>query len=344
MTSSIEKDQIIVFDWDDTLLASTHICRSENLLTENSNLSEEEKKDLQYLENVVCLLLEKAKQLGKVVIISNSEEGWVQMSAKKWMPKVEPFLTEIPVIHARTKYKHIDPNDPFVWKMEAFKEHIDKIYHQRKGKLHILSVGDSIIERDVTKTMVLKHYTDSISKTVKLKEFPTIKHVYVQLQSVIEKLEAICSHETDLHLDSRNDLQFVSGVSIINDICEDTKHSCVIQCDTKEDMDFDRPGVMYLLYDENHKVVLDKTLSNIHPSGLVTRIRIFPKMYTRVYTICSTGAVILLVGPDGVYHHNETDCDIITDLLETKKVIEMKQDMMIMLPEPHLLSTDLLNL
>ena len=51
------------------------------------------------------LFLEKSIQFGVNYIVTNAGEGWVQYSAKKFMPSVEPLLKHIKVISARSKYE-----------------------------------------------------------------------------------------------------------------------------------------------------------------------------------------------------------------------------------------------
>jgi hypothetical protein len=43
---------------------------------------------LQLLDDAALNLLQLAKTLGKVLIITNAAEGWVEMSAERFMPKV----------------------------------------------------------------------------------------------------------------------------------------------------------------------------------------------------------------------------------------------------------------
>lgn len=67
-------------------------------------------------------MLELAVQYGKVYIITNAAEGWVEFSANKFMPDVCPILEKITIISARQKYEHKFPDDVPKWKLYAFLE------------------------------------------------------------------------------------------------------------------------------------------------------------------------------------------------------------------------------
>jgi hypothetical protein len=44
------------------------------------------KDKLQELDNVALQLIQKSKELGKVYIVTNAAEGWVELSAKRFLP------------------------------------------------------------------------------------------------------------------------------------------------------------------------------------------------------------------------------------------------------------------
>jgi hypothetical protein len=54
-------------------------------------------------------------------IVTNAGEGWVQYSAKKFMPSVSTLLKNIKIISARAKYEHLT-KDYTEWKIKAFME------------------------------------------------------------------------------------------------------------------------------------------------------------------------------------------------------------------------------
>lgn len=68
-------------------------------------------------------MLSVAKQNGHVYIVTNAVEGWVEETAKRYLPNVYQFLkNDIIVISARTQFEKLYPNDKHMWKIHAFLE------------------------------------------------------------------------------------------------------------------------------------------------------------------------------------------------------------------------------
>lgn len=79
----------IIFDWDDTILCTSFIAPYSALLHDKTaELPEAVAEPLQKLDDIAVRLLQLAKTLGTVMIITNAAEGWVEMSAERFMPKV----------------------------------------------------------------------------------------------------------------------------------------------------------------------------------------------------------------------------------------------------------------
>jgi hypothetical protein len=58
------------------------------------------------IDDYAARLLEKSKLNGKVLIITNAAEGWVELSAQRFMPKTAKILRkDIEIISARTRYE-----------------------------------------------------------------------------------------------------------------------------------------------------------------------------------------------------------------------------------------------
>jgi len=65
-------------------------------------------------------MLEIAVNYGKVYIITNAAEGWVEFSCQKFFPTVIPVLENITIISARSRFESIFPCDVPKWKINAF--------------------------------------------------------------------------------------------------------------------------------------------------------------------------------------------------------------------------------
>ena len=74
---------VIFFDWDDTCFPSTFLgSNGFGLDTSTDLLGADLAQSLQELETCVVGLLEFAMQCGTVIIVTNAEKGWVELSAK----------------------------------------------------------------------------------------------------------------------------------------------------------------------------------------------------------------------------------------------------------------------
>lgn len=103
-------------------------------------------------------------ELGKVFIITNAAEGWVQYSTKKYLPKLEELIKTIQVISARTRYEEIFPNEYHQWKMHAFLETIDHL--EISAVTNLIALGDSHMELDAAQHLGTK-FSTSLIKTIK---------------------------------------------------------------------------------------------------------------------------------------------------------------------------------
>lgn len=117
---------VIIFDWDDTICPSTFIdqCKVQSL------------KDLPlHFQNLLhdigraaeqCLLA--ASQHGQVIIITNSDDGWVHYSCKRYIPNLLPYLDKVRIVSARTEYEEFYPDAPLCWKAAAFAHEVNEIF------------------------------------------------------------------------------------------------------------------------------------------------------------------------------------------------------------------------
>ena len=118
-----EKENVIIFDWDDTLLASSFLASKGYKLDSTMERTPEIDAQLKHLESSVVALLTMAIQFGRVHIITNAENGWVQLSAQKFIPGVLPLLgTKVKVVSARSSYESmfpVSPQAPQKWKVSS---------------------------------------------------------------------------------------------------------------------------------------------------------------------------------------------------------------------------------
>eukprot|EP00747_Dinoflagellata_sp_TGD_P089887 gnl/TRDRNA2_/TRDRNA2_164488_c0_seq1.p1 gnl/TRDRNA2_/TRDRNA2_164488_c0~~gnl/TRDRNA2_/TRDRNA2_164488_c0_seq1.p1 ORF type:complete len:326 (-),score=50.87 gnl/TRDRNA2_/TRDRNA2_164488_c0_seq1:24-1001(-) len=95
---------IILFDWDDTLCPSTWIRDNRPTLSFFKPAPDDEKyqKPLRELQTQVHAVLDLALKMGKVIIVTNAMEPWVETSCRHFLPDLMPLVAQIPVIYARS--------------------------------------------------------------------------------------------------------------------------------------------------------------------------------------------------------------------------------------------------
>jgi len=191
------KESTVIFvDWDDTLLCSSYLSGAGYRLDSELESSSPIDRELKELEASVIGLLRLAMSFGEVHIVTNAETGWVQLSAKKFLPGVVPVLDHLNVISARSTYETMFPDAPVKWKFCAFQE---KLYSENKSPKNVISFGDSHVEREAVRA-VTRGLPSTKTKSVKFAEKPSMEQLRRQLELVTNCFQYIHSHEGDLDL------------------------------------------------------------------------------------------------------------------------------------------------
>jgi len=171
---------VTILDWDDTLLPSSYLykkCKDNVFDIPREDIY----KEFSEVENDIYELLDKVLNLGCVVIITNSQHGWVQLTCQKFFPKVVPLLEKTMIISARDKWENEFPNLSYLWKWNVFYDLFFKFPHDN---IHIFSIGDSNIEKDCAKK--ISEVNEYTYKTLKLTEYPSFEVYKHQLKKIIE--------------------------------------------------------------------------------------------------------------------------------------------------------------
>jgi len=199
-------DTVIIFDWDDTLLASSFLSsRGYRLDSDMEKTPEHEavEQQLKELESAVSTLLTMALSYGSVHVVTNAETGWVQLSAQKFMPGLVPILSKLNVLSARSTFEPQHPDSPLRWKFFAFQEklqnHYSGDYKSSGAKKNVISFGDSHVEREAVRA-VTKSMTATRCKSVKFAERPSTEQLRRQLELVTNCFHYIHQHDGDLDL------------------------------------------------------------------------------------------------------------------------------------------------
>lgn len=167
--TSTERKTLIIFDWDDTLFPSTWL-RSEwkplCRLWFKTPLKQDDNKRRKLMRKVGILasrVLEKAKTLGEVVMITNAQRPWLTRSADLFMEDIVPSLTKppVPVYYAMETMKELEydedeadiPMDE-AWEMHytegkrrCMSQQVEEKFAERMTNRNIISIGDGVFEQ-----------------------------------------------------------------------------------------------------------------------------------------------------------------------------------------------------
>mmetsp|Transcript_94709 Transcript_94709/g.203381 ORF Transcript_94709/g.203381 Transcript_94709/m.203381 type:complete len:269 (-) Transcript_94709:133-939(-) len=194
-------ETIIVLDWDDTLLPSTWIAREGLRLDGTVVPSPAQEAQLRRLARSVARTLRGAKRCGRVVLVTNAERGWIELSCHRFMPSLCPLLENINTISARSLYERVGVTSPLEWKSRAFASIIDDFYKPCAAdhRKNVISLGDSAHERwalmQVTKTL-----SNCSNKSLKFIEQPDLRQLRKEHELISRCIPYIVSHAGNLDL------------------------------------------------------------------------------------------------------------------------------------------------
>jgi hypothetical protein len=194
------KDTLICFDWDDTLLCSSFLAGRGLKLDSDPAKVKEFEAQLTELSHSIIAVLSLALQYGPVTVVTNAETGWVQLSCQKFIPMVLPMLNKLTIISARSTFEQMFPDSPLKWKFYAFQDRIQAMAAPNsKKEKNILSFGDSHVEREAIRACT-RGMNNTRTKSVKFAERPSMEQLRRQIELVTNCFQYIHNHEGDLDL------------------------------------------------------------------------------------------------------------------------------------------------
>ena len=186
---------IFIFDWDDTLMCTSYVAPGGILNLED--MKQNDKKNMNDLDQLVCNLLTKSLDKGQVFIITNAAYGWVEFSSKKLYPTTYNILKKVKIISARGMCEKKYPGDYRQWKSKAFIETIKENNINLLKTANILSFGDSIIELEASHKLK-EIFADGYIKTIKFKESPQPMELIKELKIITSQFDTITSNMRNL--------------------------------------------------------------------------------------------------------------------------------------------------
>lgn len=169
-----------------------------------------------------------------MIIITNSDDGWVKFSAERFVPNLVSVVEKYRVVSARTRYERFYPSQPLCWKAAAFAHEVNEIFemygndssdetfHQSCGSMEstdissdestdgsmiekseqprqIISFGDSMEER--TAVRIVSGQLAATPKSVMFIQTPTPLQLIGQLQMLTSHMKFVCENESSLDLE-----------------------------------------------------------------------------------------------------------------------------------------------
>ena len=187
-------NNVIIFDWDDTLLPTSFLT-PRGIFDEKNELNQKDQAKITKLEESVRNLLSIAITKADVYIITNAGEGWVQFSAEKYYPSIMEILGKIEIISARGKYEKDFPEDLKRWKIEAFLNIKKKLNDNLIT--NIICLGDSVFEMEAGRILA-SNFIHAVIKTIKFRENPKPEELNKQLNLVYVQFNSIFSSSKNL--------------------------------------------------------------------------------------------------------------------------------------------------
>lgn len=241
---------IILFDWDDTLCPSNWIRENRPALSFFKPCPTDEKyqRPLRELQKHVEATLRLALKMGKVIIVTNAMEPWVETSCRNFLPALVPIVSQIQVIYARSVFdtmtceaarkspartsspgralpgmysasgqnklgtsnsrlsQQVDEMAPQKWKEIAFEQEITGFYsrYARQSWKNVISIGDSIFERDAVRRVVVNRPSAKKkcrTKTAKLLDEPEIDELVSQVRVIHDALGLMVQYDGNLDIE-----------------------------------------------------------------------------------------------------------------------------------------------
>jgi hypothetical protein len=219
---------LLVFDWDDTL-CPTHLISTDPRLhwAEMAPCFKDETMPLEPDSppradgllvdalrrhvDVVRVLLHAACSIGRVVIVTLAEQGWVETSMQHFLPGLNEVLEElqIEVIYARTCLKRYevfnaiaDEMDVYMMmKQAAIATCIRKLRSKNCMVENVMTIGDAPIEHEALKELSWLTRQKWQCKTLKMEQEPSLQQLTTQLEVLAFWIQPLFLLDGDSHVD-----------------------------------------------------------------------------------------------------------------------------------------------
>ncbi|KAF4659129.1 hypothetical protein FOZ61_002459 [Perkinsus olseni] len=190
---------LVIFDWDDTICPTTW-AKVNGLNVCDPFVPEQFIDPLAELAEMAAKMIRVAASLGKVVIVTNAQDGWFELSCRKWLPSLEPLFQNLAVqiCSARSAFEHRGIKSPAGWKAHAFRDIIDG----QRCATPISGVDLQLVEEP--SSAAVNFWNSSAMHRMKSVKFllkPDLTQLGNEIQLLTDSLEHIVKHDGALDLE-----------------------------------------------------------------------------------------------------------------------------------------------
>jgi hypothetical protein len=188
-------DMLILLDWDDTVLPTSYLAQKGIGLDDPvpDDVSEALAKYAAHARATLEILQER----GHLVIVTNAEEGWVELTCAKFLPALEPVIRNVECVSARSCYEPQGYVTPVEWKEEAFAAVVQRHFADPCGQW-VFSLGDARHEREAVHRIANR--LGIAAKSVKLMELPDLAVLQREHELLREQLPELCAVDGTLDI------------------------------------------------------------------------------------------------------------------------------------------------
>jgi len=197
-------ERVTVFDWDDTLCPSTALkAMGFDLEMPYYGITKEVTDMCDTVAPHTAAVIRRAKEYGKVVIVTNATKDWVEMCVQLLMPSIRDVVLSVPIISAANLYAYTYHKNPMVWKNLTFKTALlDTAFgpHANPSTTRtVLSIGDGEAERQALHNLRYS-FVNMVTKSLKFKEYPSPIVLIEELEQTLEAIPMLATHPGNLDL------------------------------------------------------------------------------------------------------------------------------------------------
>lgn len=215
---------MILLDWDDTVLPST-VLTLHGVEADRLEIPGGLKRALGVLEKSVHKFLVYGVEYGQIIVVTNSDVGWVELSGKRFMPQIYHLMQEreikvgiayrphllytyltvrllsrlchSQVVYAKSLYRSI-ASTLAECKAIAFREQVELLYPGAE-EVNVIAIGDSKVEVDAAHDLAQGMPTGCV-KVVRFPANPTLEILNSQFSVLRKRFDDIWKGENSTEI------------------------------------------------------------------------------------------------------------------------------------------------